>query len=436
MRILLISANREPFPESVFPVGLMYVAHGLQMAGAQVLTFDMRHQTAISSLQKVLLEFRPDHIGISLRNVDNASYPAVRFYLPSYQALMQSVRTLCEAPIILGGSAFSLFPEEITKHLGADGGVQGEGEKAAGLFQNHSGGQIVSMGLLNIDEVAFPKNIKEIFPGFHRYETIGLQSARGCPNHCIYCTYPSLEGRQHRARSPESVVGEITMFYKDFGIREFFIVDSLFNADEGHMVQVLEDIARMSLPIVFSCYLQPKVSDLGIFSLLREAGCIAIDFGTDSGSPAMLSRLRKPFTGDDIEKVSRACREARIDFCHSLIFGGPGETHKTISETVSLMDEISPKAVIAMTGVRIYPGTEMSRIAVAEGVCEAGQSLLEPKFYFPQMGADELLKTVYQAVEGKKNWFFPGKRDWSSTLGFKVLKFLYRKGPVWRSFRK
>lgn len=436
MRILLISANREPFPEPVFPLGLMYISRALLETGAQVRIFDMRQHFALSSLRKVLFEFRPDRIGISLRNVDNSAYPSVRFYLPFYKALIQSVRNLCDAPIILGGSAFSLFPEEIAAYLGADGGIKGEGEYAAGLFHALSGGQVVSGDLPHIAGAAFPNNLKELFPGLGRYRTIGVQSARGCPNRCIYCTYPSLEGKQRRTSSPESLVSDIGMLYKDWGIRNFFIVDSLFNADEDHMVQVLEHLAKMSLPIVFSCYVQPKVSDPGIFRLLRQAGCIAVDFGTDSCSPEMLSSFGKPFTTDDIEKTSMACREAGIDFCHSLIFGGPGETGKTISETIRMMDEISPKAVIAMTGVRIYPGTQMSRIAEAEGLCHAGQSLLKPKFYFPQMGPEVLLKTVYRGVAGRNNWFFPGKKDWSSTIGYRVLNFLWRKGPVWRSFRK
>lgn len=411
MRILLISANREPFPEPVFPIGAVYVAHAFQAAGAKVRIFDMRHCFHASALQKEITSFRPDRIGISLRNVDNAAYPVIRYYLPSYKDLMQAVRACCDTPVILGGSAFSLFPEEIRAYLGADGGVIGEGEKVAEHFIAIVNEQIVATDLLNSAEVAFPKNIKEVFPGFRRYKTIGIQTARGCPNQCIYCTYPSLEGKQRRARSQESVADEILMLYKDFGTRNFFIVDSLFNADEAHMIRILETLARLSLPIRFSCYLQPKMSEPGIFRLLKKAGCVFVDFGTDSGSPAMLASLRKPFTTDDILQVSLSCREAGIDFCHSLIFGGPGETRESIIETVRIMDETVPRAVIAMTGVRIYPDTEMHRAAVKEGLCETGQSLLDPQFYFSQMGPKKLLENAYEAAEGRKNWFFPGRKD-------------------------
>jgi radical SAM superfamily enzyme YgiQ (UPF0313 family) len=408
-RILLISANQEPFPEPAFPIGAVYVGNALQMSGARVRIFDMRYHSGISSLQKEIATFQPDRIGISLRNVDNVSYPAVRFYLPSYADLVKSIRTLCKVPIILGGSAFSLFPDEITAYLGADGGIKGEGENAAGIFQELNQGRIMATDPVNMTDVAFPKNIKDIFPRFRRYKTMGIQTARGCPNKCVYCTYPSLEGSRRRARTAESVVEDIARLNKDFGIKSYFIVDSLFNADEGHMVRVLEKLAEQNLPIRFSCYMQPKISDPGIFRLLKKTGCVGVDFGTDSGSPTMLASLRKPFTQDDITAVSLACREADLDFSHSLILGGAGETPETIAETVSLMDEISPRAVIALTGVRIYPGTEIERIAIEEGVIRAGQSLLEPQFYFSRMGAQTLLRTVNETVAQRRNWYFPGR---------------------------
>jgi radical SAM superfamily enzyme YgiQ (UPF0313 family) len=435
MRILLISANTETFPEPVFPLGAVYVANALQEAGAQVRIMDMRLTNSGSSLRKGLKAFKPESIGISLRNVDNAAYPCTRFYLPSYAALIKSIRDCCNASVILGGPAFSLFPGEITAYLGADGGVKGEGEGAIKVFldQGHKG--IMTSCLPDLAGVAFPRDINALFEGFRTYRTMGIQTARGCPNRCIYCTYPGLEGRVLRIRNPERVAEEIAKLHKDFKVRDFFIVDSLFNADEGHMVRVLEAIVELNLRLRIFCYVQPKASDPGIFSLMKKAGCVAVDFGTDAGSPALLGSLRKPFTVNDIRRASQACKEAGIDYCHSLILGGPGETQETIRETFSLMDETNPRAVIAMTGVRIYPGTELERIAIEQGRHAAGESLLEPRFYFPDMGASALLKCVYEETAGRKNWFFPGKRDWSSAVGFKILNFLYRKGPLWRTFR-
>ncbi|MDA8103903.1 MAG: radical SAM protein [Nitrospiraceae bacterium] len=435
MRILLISANREPFPEPVFPIGLAYVAGSLERSGVEVRIFDMRHGST-SSLQKEITRFRPDRIGISLRNVDNAAYPFFRFYLPSYLTLIQSVRAVIDVPVVLGGSAFSLFPEEINAYLKADGGLKGDGEGFYEFLCSEGEGKIATAERCQMETIGFPKNIAGVFPDFRRYRTIGIQTARGCANRCIYCSYPFLEGRSRRTRPPERIVEEIASLHRNFSVTNFFVVDSLFNGEESHMVQVLDRLAALNLRVRISCYLQPKISDPSIFRLMKKAGCVVVDFGTDSGSSSLLSSLRKPFTTDDIRAVSRACRQEGIDHCHSLIFGGPGETESTIQKTVDLMDEVSPRAVIAMTGIRIYPFTEMEQIALNEGIISRGDSLFEPRFYFPKMGQSLLREKVRRAVAGRNNWFFPGEKDWSASWGYRLLGFFYRKGPLWRTFRQ
>jgi len=411
------------------------VGAALQKAGAEVRVFDMRPRFSFRSLKREIEAFGPHRIGLALRNVDNAAYPAFRFYLPFYQEITRFLRRTSKAPIILGGSAFSLFPHKIASELGADGGVVGEGEPAAHDFLELDHGRIIKASLLEKLRFSFPDNLGRLFPGLSRYKTIGIQTARGCPNKCIYCTCPSLEGRRRTNRSPEMIADDISRLYRDFNIKNFFIVDSLFNGDEAHMARVLEAIAGLRLPVRFSCYMQPKVSDPAIFELLKNAGCVGIDFGTDSGSERMLTALGKPFSRHDIVETSDTCRKTGIDFCHSLIIGGPGETRETIGETIGLMDEICPRAVIAMTGVRIYPGTEMEKIADREGIIREGQSLLNPHYYLSSL-VKELPDQVIKMVGRRKNWFFPGKRDWSSTYGYRILNLIYRKGPLWKTFRR
>lgn len=435
MRILLVSANREPFPEPVYPVGLVYIAHALQQHGTDVKIFDMRSLFSTHALKKTINMFSPDVIALSLRNIDNAAWPCVRFYLPYYETIAYAVRSVKNTRVILGGSGFSLFPGEISRALCADGGVEGEGEISVVQLLSTNNRHILSGDRCELKRVALPRNIDAIFPYFRRYRTIGVQTARGCTNSCIYCTYPVLEGRGHRKRPPEAVAEEIEMLYKKYGKSNFFIVDSIFNADEEHMVEVLKKITAMNLPVHLSVYLQPKISDNAIFRLLKQAGCVAVDFGTDSGSHEVLASMKKNFTVEDIRKASHACRSAEIDYCHSLIFGGPAETVKTIKNTVKLMDEVSPKAVIAMTGIRVYPGTEMERIARSDGTVSNGESLLTPQFYFPSMGRDALVKEVRNAVSGRRNWFFPGHKFWSNTIGYRLLNVLYSRGPLWRTFR-
>jgi radical SAM superfamily enzyme YgiQ (UPF0313 family) len=174
------------------------------------------------------------------------------------------------------------------------------------------------------------------------------------------------------------------------------------------MASVCLAIIDRGLSIRFSCYLKPKMSDLSLFGLLAEAGCLAVDFGTDSCSGAMLQSLQKGFTTEDIRRTSQACNKAGIDFCHSLLFGGPGEVPATVAETIRLTDEIKPKAIVAMTGIRIYPKTEMEHVALRGGVIAGTEFLLAPRFYFSDSDPSWLLRQVGEASAARRNWFLPG----------------------------
>jgi radical SAM superfamily enzyme YgiQ (UPF0313 family) len=444
---LLISANTERFPEPVFPIGAAYLADALEKRGHPVRIFDAGlFRNPQKELEKLIEALRPAAVGISLRNIDNAAWPHVRSYLDWYRTIASTIRRSTQVPLIIGGSAFSIFPVELVDMLSPDCGVTGDGEAAVDCFFNSnypidpsdmtgnpSNRKIINGRLENLDSVAFPRNIGAIFPEFGRYRTIGIQTARGCPRHCIYCTYPILEGSRLRLRPPEAVAEELEMLCARFGKQEFFIVDSLFNADEQHMERVLRAIIARRIKIRFSCYLMPRMADLSLFGLLREAGCIAVDFGTDSGSPSILHALRKNFSVQDVRNVSAACAKAGIDYCHSLLFGGPGESVDTIHETVALMDELNPAAIIAMTGIRIYPGTPLAKLAAADGLIEPGTSMLHPVFYGTEETRQDLRGMVATISASRKNWFMPGGKDWSSSLWPRLLRLLHRSGPLWRA---
>ncbi|MEJ2313259.1 MAG: radical SAM protein [Nitrospirota bacterium] len=431
-RVLLVSANREHFPSPVFPLSLAYIAGSLEPRGVAVRIFDAGlYRFPRREMRKALAAFVPHVVGLSLRNIDNASYPSTQFYVPGHMSLVDTIRSRSSARILLGGSGFSLFPGELLKLAGADAGVTGEGEAEAMCFMDDGGNGILPGRAVFPEEISFPGNMDKVFPRFRNYRTIGIQTARGCPGRCIYCTYPLVEGRKVRRRPPEAVTEEIAFLSREYSKRDFFIVDSLFNSDEGHMCGVLEAIMRKGLKISLSCYMKPKVSDSSVFDLLRRAGGVAVDFGTDSGSEEVLHSLRKGFGVDDVVGASQACRRAGVKFCHSLLFGAPGESPETIQETIGLMDRLNPRAVIAMTGIRLYPGAELTSMALAHGRLPEAQSLLKPQFYFSDMEPLDLVMEARGRSAGRPNWFFPGLRNWSGALGPRLLRLIHRKGPLW-----
>ena len=436
-RLLLVSANRERYPEPVFPIGAVYVAEAARRAGATVRIFDAGQASfPHHALGRAIRAFKPDLVGLSLRNLDNSGYPYTPFYLPQYQELMAVIRRATTAPVVLGGAAFAMFPGQFLDRLGAEAGVVGDGEAgiadilARGLPQGPD--RLVHTSLPDLDSVGFPQEIASILPGYRHHRTLGVQSSRGCPHRCLFCSYPTIEGRTLRARPPERVAEDL-QFLVDRGRNAFFFVDSSFNASETHMAAVLEAILKRGLKLRFACYLEPKMSDLGLFKLLARAGCDAIDFGIDSAAPAVMKGLQKGFTQDDIVRASAACREAGIDFCHSLIFGAPGETLETIRETIRVVRECRPTAVAPMTGLRIYPGTDLEARAKAEGIVATDDDLFEPRFHFGGWNPDELIATVHREVGRSMNWFFPAAKDWRASRIYRFLTAIQPKRPLWRN---
>src|SRR6185503_18325795 len=137
--------------------------------------------------------------------------------------------------------------------------------------------------------------------------------------------------------------------------------------------------------------------------LMLEAGCQSVDFGTDAAAADTLRGFRKSFNVDDILSASEVCRSRALPFCHSLVFGGEGETWETVAETIAVMDTCRPTAVTAMCGVRVYPETPLAATLLARGEVPDVTALYEPWFYFAPAVREGLAEIVAVAARGRGN---------------------------------
>jgi radical SAM superfamily enzyme YgiQ (UPF0313 family) len=168
---------------------------------------------------------------------------------------------------------------------------------------------------------------------------------------------------------------------------------------------------------------------------MKKAGCTGVEFGTDSGSPPVLARLGKNFTPEDIRRATLFAREAGLEVCHSLSLGAPGETEETLEETFRLMEEISPTAMIAMIGLRIFPGTGLARQAEAEGLLPTVTDFLDPVFYIAPQVRDCVVEIARRRAALHPNWILPGLSiNVSLRLQSKLRKFGV-KGPLWEHMK-
>ena len=131
MKILLISVNREKMPYPVFPLGLAYLVSALrdEVHTTEVLDLCFSKEPSVE-LKGTLQRFQPDLIGLSLRNLDNLTYPTSISYLKEVEEVIQVCRQYSSAKLVIGGSGYSLAPKELLQYLDVDFGIVGEGEES------------------------------------------------------------------------------------------------------------------------------------------------------------------------------------------------------------------------------------------------------------------------------------------------------------------
>jgi Fe-S oxidoreductase len=407
-KVLLVSANRERQPYPVVPNGLACVASALAEAGHDVRLLDLCFERdPVRAASNVAREMDPSIIGVSIRNIDNSDAIALRHYTPEGRAIFGALRSAAPgAKIIAGGAAFGVAPEALFRDFGVDFAVAGDGERASVALVNalSRGEEVKSIpGLVRSVEgrVHFtpPSENAELdslpSPSLHRwidlrrYErngaTIPIQTKRGCVYKCVYCTYRNVEGWGYRMRDPESVADEIEELHRKAGVRNFDFVDSTFNSPPGHALEVCESITRRKLPIhLDTTNFTPATASIELLSAMRAAGFRTLGITAESASDAVLARLEKGFSAARVREVAERVEQAGIRTLWIFLVGGPGETEQTLEETLDFAAWRlrHGDAVYLTVGLRIYPGTTLHKIAIAEGVIQEASTLLDPTFYF------------------------------------------------------
>ena len=394
-RILLISANRCTTPDAVFPLGLAHLNAALRKAGHSSLWLDSLAGTA--HLEETLESYRPDFVGVSLRNVDDVLIRRRETFFGDAVTFGERIRRQTRAPIIAGGSGFSIFPQQLLELTGADYGICGEGEEnfvsliaalakggevsgIPGLVFRQQGQVVVntpspSPFTAEVNEEDRPTEVTA--PYLQANGTLNLQTQRGCGFRCCYCTYPVIEGKRHRRRPPEAVAAELEQLQR-LGAKHVFVVDSVFNSTPRHVTETCEAILRRNVKMSWGCFLRPHGLTPELMSLMARAGLTHVEFGSDSFCDAVLKAYQKDFGFEDILCSSELARRANVEACHFLICGGPGETEATLDEGFQNSRRLNGSVIMGVVGMRIYPGTHLFEQAVAEGQIGCDAYLLQP----------------------------------------------------------
>jgi radical SAM superfamily enzyme YgiQ (UPF0313 family) len=406
MRVLFISENRSRANLVPYPIGISCVAAAARRAGHDVYGLDlMWSDDPPSDIAAAVRRFEPDCVGLSVRNIDNQDMRHPVSYVSEVIDIVGAVKGSTGAPIVAGGAGFTIFPLECLRYLDLELGLIGEAEDSFPLLLERLGAGLDPAGVPGLaryghtenivnrrlslpdisrspspDRLAFPVDRYDWAPGRNAPFIANIQSRRGCHMECVYCSNPIVEGNRVRMRDPAVVVDELQGL-EEQGISTVWFVDSLFNYPVDYARELCVRISERGLSIRWICTFSPTASDPGLFSIMRDAGCFQLSVGNESGSDLILDSLKKGFTKKDVAVAVSRAREEGLGVNCFLLLGGPGETRETVEESVEFVASLEPDMVTVTPGIRIYPGCELHRIAISEGVVKKDQGLLAPTFY-------------------------------------------------------
>ena len=216
-----------------------------------------------------------------------------------------------------------------------------------GLLLNLNGAVVPTPSLDKLpapDELPFPAY--HLLPGLGAYHTgvmrppfTVVQTSRGCPYTCSFCSFGKLPWR---TRAVENVIAELEWLKKDYGVQEFLFFDDVLTLDKKRTQKLCNLMIEKNLGMRWVCCTRANNVDAELLRLMKLAGCKEIAFGIESGSDEVLADTTKGVTKDQIRQAAKWCHEIGILFYGLAIIGLPGENEKSVQDTIDFINEIQP----------------------------------------------------------------------------------------------
>lgn len=388
MRVLLVNPrSRLPIETRVSPhLGLAYLGAVSERRGDEVRILDLDVEEG--PLSQVVTEYDPDLVGITANTIQiRSSLEAAR-----------EVKAVREVPVVLGGPHPTVLPEESLADPGVDMVVRGEGEgtwidlcdhvEHQGRLEDVPGLSFTDGGngfVHNPDRTPIADLDSLPYPAYHlfkmeRYTNLqpavdhgeeaafSILTSRGCPYKCVYCS--QIGPRKWRMRSPENLVSEWGWLIREQGAAEIGVLDDSFNIDRGRVLDLCDRLIDEGLnrvPWIMINGIRANLADEELLGRMREAGCIRTAFGVESGNQEILDRvIDKGQTLDQVREAFRAAKAVGMETIGFFIIGLPGETDKTMDDTIRFAIELDP-LVANFSMATPFPGTDLERMVREEG---------------------------------------------------------------------
>ena len=366
------------------PLGLAYIAAYIEQYGYDVKIIDAPPlELTMDQVLKIAKKYNPDVIGI--QSLTTNYYEAINVA----NLLKEEMSSI---PIVMGGPHPSLLPNEtFNDSSSVDVIVRREGEITFHELLRHFEGK---KDLKDIKGISFRKNdriihnpdrpfIKDLdslpFPARHllpmsAYRIFGMRvpgtsmvSSRGCSFPCDFCVVSSYWNRTWRPRSAKNVVDEMEEIINTYKYLAIAFVDDLFAVSRKRVYEIVREIKKRKLDVIWGATVRADTVDKNLLKAMRDAGCVMLYIGVESGDQNVLNSISKLTTVDQYRRFFKWTNEIGIDTIASFAIGFPEDTPKSILKTINFAVELNPTHIVFALATP-YPGTRFYEKAKRLGI--------------------------------------------------------------------
>ena len=212
--------------------------------------------------------------------------------------------------------------------------------------KGEAGIETPSRPLLDGNELTRPAWELMEMPSPKRLPILPVETSRGCPYNCAYCSEVHYWGKPVRYRTGDSVVKELRHNVERFGIKIFRFTDSCFSAPPTRSAEICDAIYQGCIKdgceVKWSSYARVENLNSSLLEKMKRSGCVALDIGVESGASSILHRMGRNYSPETAIEVSRAARDLGIITNFNVVVGFPGETKDTVQSTAEMINKAAP----------------------------------------------------------------------------------------------
>jgi len=168
-----------------------------------------------------------------------------------------------------------------------------------------------------------------------------------------------MHGRRFRMRSPKNVVDELEYLHKTFEVENFTFCDDAFTVDQPRIEELCREIISRGLKIKWNCGTRVDMITKELLMKMKEAGCISVWFGVESGTQEVLDSMKKGISTEQTIQTLGWVRELELKPVPNVVLGFPGETKKSAWKTIKFVEKLSPDDVGFYNVATPFPGTPL-----------------------------------------------------------------------------